>query len=290
MPLYRQTYRSFDGELRRHCRWAIVVDQELRILIKNRIFAVFCIAALLHFLLRLFQVVAYDIIMQNPNNPLTQMLVHVEMIVVKPESFFDFLRMQAPLVFVTTLYAGAGMICNDFRNNLMAIYFSKPIRWYDYMLGKFLALLAIAMLFTAVPATLLVVLHNLFVPSAKVLQETYWWPLAIVKFSLLISVPCALGVLASSAMMKSQNFAAVAVVMLLAADSAMSLVLSNSLQRPALWLLSFPLCLNHLGQDMFYLKRSIDAPQTWPIIFVVTVTALSAWVVLKRIRRAELAG
>jgi len=129
VPIYEQTYRHYEGEVKRRFRWVIVVEQELRVLVKTKVFLLLMMVALLHSILRLLQVVAYDVVIQDPNNPLTPLLRQVQGLVVNERMFFDFIRIQTPIVFIICLYAGSGMICSDFRNNLMEVYFSKPIRW-----------------------------------------------------------------------------------------------------------------------------------------------------------------
>ena len=222
MPIFRRTYRSFDGGVRRRFRWTIVMEQELRALIKAKPFLLLCLVAGLHCLLRIGQIMAFDVIMQDSNNQLTPFLLKMDALTVDTETFFDFVRIQSPLLFIACLYAGAGMIAGDFRNNLMEVYFSKPIRWYDYALGKFFALVVIGLCLTAVPGALLVVTHNLLAPSVENLQESWWWPISIFFFSLVVIIPTALCILASSALMRSQNFAAVAVFMVLVAHTALT--------------------------------------------------------------------
>ena len=291
MPIYEQTYRHYEGRMRHRYRWAIIVDQELRLLAQSRVFKLLVMAASLHCVLRLLQVVAYDIIVQNPNNPLTPILQSVEAIVVNERMFFDFIRIQSPLVFIICLYAGAGMICNDLRNNLVEIYFSKPIRWYDYALGKVITLILLGLVITAAPGIVLVLLHNSFAPSWALVQASWWWPLAILGFSLLIVLPTALGILASSALLRSQNYAAVAIFMVLIANTTLGGVLAGVLRERNYLLLSFPVSLNRVGQALFGDRRLVfDLGWQWPLVFVVLVCLWAAWVLFRRTRRAEIAA
>ena len=71
----------------------------------------------------------FDYIMQDPNTMLYPIIKQLKVITVNDQTFFDFIRWQSPLVFVVLLFAGSGMICNDVRNNLTEIYFSKPLNW-----------------------------------------------------------------------------------------------------------------------------------------------------------------
>ncbi len=107
MPIYKRSYRSYTGHTKQRFRWRIIVEQELRILIKSRIFILLMTLPLLHTLLRFLQILAYDVIMQDPNNPLTPILMNLQGVVVNRVMFFDFIRIQTPMLFLIILYAGA---------------------------------------------------------------------------------------------------------------------------------------------------------------------------------------
>lgn len=290
MPVYTRSYRHYEGEFRRHARWLLVVEQELRILVKSKIFAFLCFGAFLQPLLRLFQIVAYDIIMQDPNHILAAPLQQVQVIVVNEETFFDFLRIQTPLVLLVTLYAGSGMICNDFRNNLMEVYFSKPITWRDYALGKVLSLVLIGLAYTALPGVILVVLHNLLAPGWATLGATIWWPLEILVFSLVIVLPSAFGVLACSALLQSQNYAAIAVFMVAVANGVLGGLLAAFLRDPNYLVVSFPMAVNRVGQTIFHQKELFfHLHWGWSAIYITVVCLACLYVIFRRVRRAECA-
>ncbi len=290
MPIYRRTYREYEGSVKHAFRWAIVAEQEWRVFVRTRIFMFLMLVALLHCLFRFMQVLAYDVVMQDPNNPLTPVLSQLQMITVNERMLLDFVSIQGPIVLILTLYAGAGMICNDARNNLMEVYFSKPIRWYDYALGKLLALVTLGLSVTALPAVILVVLHNLLAPSMELLAKSWWWAPAAVAFSLIMTLSCSLAVLASSALLRSQNYAAVALFVVLIADSAMASLLAHMLHRPPLFLLSFPLSLNRVGQSFFGDTRLLYGTSiTWPAAYVAALCLVAGLIVFRHARRAEVA-
>lgn len=291
MPIYRRTYRSFEGQVQRRFRWVVIVVQELRVLVKSRALLLLTLVALLHCILRLLQVVAYDVIVQDPNNPLAPALRQVRGLVVDSTMFFDFLRLQSSLVFIICIVAGSGMICNDFRNNLMEIYFSKPISWLDYAMGKIATLLLIGLVLTAAPALVLVVLHNLLAPGLDTLRASYWWPPAIVLFSLVILLPCVLGVLAFSALLRSQNLASISVFMVLAANSAMGVLLAGLLQNRNYLIVSFPMAMNRVGQRLFGDPRLVfTLGWGWALLFVAAVCLWALWIIFRHVRRAEIAA
>ncbi len=291
MPVYRRTYRNFEGEYRRRFRWWLVFRQELRVLGKFRGFLILMLVAQLHTLLRLLQIVAFDVIMQDPNNVLTPLLSQVQAIVVNQRTFYDYVQLQAPMVLLLCLYAGSGMICNDARNNLLDVYFSKPISWWDYVVGKVTALIFLGFSITGLPAIALVLMHNILRPSVELLNESWWWPGALTVFSLLIVVPCALSILACSSLLRSQGFAAITVFMTIITVSALGGLLANLLRDRDYILLSFPATVYRLGTELFDVPK-VRFETGWEIslAYVVGVSVLSFVVVALKVRRSEVAA
>ena len=290
MPVYRQTYRTYEGAVRRWFRWRTIVAQELRVLFRSWAFRGLFAAGMLHVLLRMIQIMAYDIVVADEDNVLRTVLPNMELFKVNTQTFYDFIAIQCPLVFVTTILAGAGMVCNDFRHNLIEVYFSKPLTWRDYVLGKTVSLLVVGMLLTAIPALFLLALHNAFLPSMATLRDTYWWAGSILAFSCAMVFPCALGVLASSSLFRSQRFAAVAVFMVTFADLTLGTALPSMLHENDFLILAFPIAINHVGERAFQLStHAFDLDWRWSALSITSVCLAALWIVCRRVRRAETA-
>lgn len=291
MPIYLKSYRHYEGRPRHRFRWLVVVEQELKTLAKFRVFKVMMLVACLHIILRLLQIVAYDVLAQDPNNVLQVVFANLDIVTISAETFFSFLYLQTSVMFIILLYAGAGMICNDFRNNLMEIYFSKPLTWLDYSLGKLLTLVLLGLSITALPGVLLVGLHNLLLPGMATLQASWWWPLSIVAYSLAIVFPTALCILACSALLPSQNYAAITVFMALIANSSLGGLLAGMLRHRNYLGISFPLALRRIGETVFQDSRILfTLPWYWCLLYVLCVCLCALFIILHKIRRAEIAS
>lgn len=131
MPVYKQTYRAYDGKPLQGFRWWVMVKQELRVLFGTRAFVYLLVVAVIHTSLRVLQITVYDMMSASSQTPALMALRNIAMMQVDERTFFDYLRIQSPLVFIIMLFAGSGMICNDFRDNLIEIYFSKPLTRLD---------------------------------------------------------------------------------------------------------------------------------------------------------------
>ncbi|MFP4191353.1 MAG: hypothetical protein ACLFU6_04700 [Candidatus Hydrogenedentota bacterium] len=291
MPIHRRTYRSYEGDIRRHFRWAIITAQDLRVLFKFRIFYLLLILAGFHLFFRVLQVVSYNIAMQEPNSMVAMLVREINLLAVDNALFLGFLRIQWLLVFLAILFAGSGAICNDVRNNLMEVLFAKPLSWRDYALGKFMTLAGLGLALTLVPVLALILLHNLMAPSWDTLNESVAWIWPSVALSLLYVVPAALAVLAASALLPQQNYAGACVVALVMLSGAMQRMVSALAEADRLWTgyyaLSLPTAINHLGERLFGqpLEYGLTAAQALAPVLAVTLAAgaLYMW----RVRRCE---
>lgn len=291
MPIYRQSYRTYDGDVRSHFRWWVMIKQELRVLFRTRMFVGLIIMGYLHVCLRVLQIVTFNTLNTSKRNPIVEILKQAEMFTVSSTTFFDFLRMQAALVFICAIFAGAGMICDDYKNNLMEVYFSKPMTWKDYAAGKIMALILIGLSFTAIPGILLVLLHNMLAADMEILRATYWLPLSITGFSLAIVVPCALGVLACSALSSSQRYASIAVFMVLFGDLTVGKLVPDLLHERSYAIIAFPLAINRVGEAMFSARRPLfEISWQWSAVFIGVICAVSLWLICSRVRRSEIAA
>lgn len=293
MPIYPQTYRTYDGQPRRRFRWWIIVEQELRLLIRSWPFRILMLLGLVHFLFYFLVVVLYDFSRTNEslfNQANLQFLSRSSMFRVDERLFYMFLNFQSGLVFLAMLYAGSGMICNDYSNNLMEVYFAKPLTWRDYAMGKIIAVFFVGLGFTALPAITLVGLHNGLIATWEEWNLSSWWMGASLGYSLAIVVPGALGILAASALTRSQRYAAIGVFMIVMASSAMAGVLAHMLRDANYFLLSIPICVDRVGQGFFDRRNPFPRVPWENAAFVLTFVSLAALgIILRKVRRAEVA-
>ena len=182
-------------------------------------FYILLITSVFHVVIRLIQLYIWDAAFNAPGSAAANLVDGGNLRDVGGWLFFDFLRIQSPLLFLIMVYAGAGLICNDFRNNLMEVYFSKPLTWIDYVMGKVGTLVALGLAVTALPALGLLALHALFVPTLANLQECAALILPIIAFSTIMVASMALCILASSSMVNSSRVAGIAIFLLLFTDS-----------------------------------------------------------------------
>ena len=241
-------------------------------------------------LLRIFQVFVLDVLSKPGGGDLIPALSDVKVVETGAWVYFDFLRMQSPLIFLTLVYAGSGLICNDFRNNLMEVYFSKPINWRDYVAGKVMSLVAIGMTLTAAPALLLALLHVMFNPGAEAAIASLSYVMPIIVFSAILTGSVSLVILASSSLVESAKFAGAVIFLLTFVNIILGVAVSELMDQQNYLVIAFPFSLNNLGEALFHENRyenPVDVAWPWSAAYVAVVCFVALLIVCRKARRAE---
>lgn len=291
MPIYDQSYRSYDGTLRPRFRWVTMIAQELRILFTKKMFIALVLLGNFHFILRIIQIYIMDVVANQSSGSFVELFQEVEMMETGTWVYFDFLRFQSPLIFITLLYAGSGLICNDFRNNLMEVYFSKPINWRDYVMGKVMTLVTIGMALSALPALLMGLVHVIFMPTMPSVRETVALAVPTIIFSLLLVGSISLAILASSSLINSSRFASITVLMVIFINMTVGTLIALVLGEQNFLVIAFPISLNSIGESLFQeirYENPIDLPWIVPALYVLLVCAGALGIICNKVRRAEI--
>ncbi|MCC7337620.1 MAG: ABC transporter permease subunit [Pirellulaceae bacterium] len=115
---------------------------------------------------------------------------------------------QAIMMLITVGIVAPKLISYDLRNRGYLLYFSRPLRVWEYMLGKSLVVWFFLALITTLPALCLYVVGVLLSPHLNVVGLTWDIPLRILAASCVLLLPTAAVALACSAMTIESRYAA----------------------------------------------------------------------------------
>jgi len=114
---------------------------------------------------------------------------------------------QAVLLAIVVGLVAPKLIAGDLRAKAWLVYFTRPLRRRDYILGKSLTLAAIVSLITLVPAVVLWALGVLVSPSITVAWATADLPLRIIAAAAAVTIPTVLLALAYSSLTAESRIA-----------------------------------------------------------------------------------
>lgn len=294
MPIYSFTYRPFEGKYVRRLRWWVVFVEEVRLWNRSRFFQILFLLGMLQPIARFLQVILYNAAMQDPNHPLAPLIRTVTWLKTDSEMYYHFIRLQAPIVLLMLLFVGAGAICADKKNRLWDIYFSKPIHWYDYLLGKILTVVFAGYSLTLFPAMVL-----MFADYATKKGSTWFSLLEYAPivwdtflFSSVLVIPCALGIIAGSSIFPTENITVISIITIVLANTTLAGLLANFMKDANYMQISFPVAIYFLGQKIFDIQRNMffrtsDISTFNLFAYIFFSTALFLLISIVQVRKAE---
>ncbi|MBM3954359.1 MAG: hypothetical protein FJ309_07070 [Planctomycetes bacterium] len=121
--------------------------------------------------------------------------------------------MRAPQALLLAIVVGLvapALVSRDLRAKAWLVYFTRPVREIDYIVGKLVVLAMLVAAITMLPALALWVLGVLVSPSLQVVLTTWDLPLRIVVSALTLALPTVLMALAYSSLTLESRIASFA--------------------------------------------------------------------------------
>lgn len=151
MPIYDQSFRHYEGPRRTRGLWRVVAWQTLRPILRSKLALLLLFGVLIH--ITFYSVVMYigattlkalpeaqadqaAAMAAEQGIPMFNRKVGLNTIL------FQFVMLESGLVWLLVLVTGGGVISGDLRNAALPLYFSRPLRPRDYIIGKILGLAA----------------------------------------------------------------------------------------------------------------------------------------------------
>jgi ABC-type transport system involved in multi-copper enzyme maturation permease subunit len=211
MPIHETSYLSWEGSVLEKPRtWLVIARTGIRLAWK-KLLAGIIFAASIPFLVRTVQIYLASQIPDEGDLALLDSVIKVD-----ETLFMDFMRDQLFILFVILAYCGAGLIANDRKFKALSLYFSRPVDFRDYVIGKFLVIFFYGSVITIAPALLLFLVQLFVTKEAGFFAEYYWVPFAIVAQGVLFLVVLGGFMLAISSWARGVRSAIVAFFALLA--------------------------------------------------------------------------
>lgn len=162
MSVYKHEYRAYTGPLSSHWgRLRVLVRYSLAEAWSSKITIALFTGALLPF-------VVFLVLIYLANNPIARAVVlrgGSQLLVINGTYFLRALGTQCWLALVVAAWVAPRLITFDLADNALPILLSHPISRFEYLLGKFIALLAVLSLVTWVPCLTLFAYQSYATPG-----------------------------------------------------------------------------------------------------------------------------
>ena len=279
MPIYEETYRSWHGQLVAVPRtWWVIAKTGVRLLWKK--WMIILLMAAFGSLIG-HGIYIYFVTRGLEQTGVSQMMSEFR---INPGFFEGFIQRHWLMLIIVLLLAGAGIIANDRKFKALTIYFSKPVSFWDYTLGKFCVLGFYGCLVTLLPALILFLFRVLLATDASYLKQYYWIPFSITGYSLLIILTLGSVLLAISASARGTRSAAILFFGLLYFPDLLRQILSRI---PEVGLIALNADLQQAGSLLFELEKPFRFSVVWAFVALLLVVILSFLLLRAKVKPTE---
>lgn len=214
-----------------------------------------------------------------------------QLIAVDPKFFMNFLT-NSGLVFIIVMvlvFAGAGLVADDLKHNSLQIYFARPLRKKDYLLGKMAVIFFFVLVLTLAPALVLYLFKLVFAGSFRFVLDYPWLLLSVVAFSAVLTVFFAFYTLLLSALSKNSRYVMIIVFMVYLFSQILYGIVNSirAFHGPGAALLSIYENLLQVAAFLFGQKPPHAIHPGWSFLILAAVCAVSAAVLNRKVRGVE---
>jgi len=182
---------------------------------------------------------------------------------------------------------GAGLIADDLRSNSLQLYFSRPIRKRDYLLGKLATAGFFLLLFTLVPGLLFILLKIIFAGSFKLLTAYPWILPAVLLDSLLVAVFFASYTLLISSLSRNRRYAAILIFLVYLFSDIFFGIFYGIFHNPYFCLLSIKANLQQVTAALFRVKPAFEVPWIFSLLILAVLVLACGAVLVRKARGVE---
>jgi ABC-type transport system involved in multi-copper enzyme maturation permease subunit len=202
------------------------------------------------------------------------------------KSYFggDFLMFMMVMIMVL---AGAGLIADDLKSNSLQLYFSRPIRKRDYLLGKMSTLAFFLLLYTLVPGALFILLKFIFAGSFKLVGSYPWIPLAVLLDSIFITFFFTSYTLLISSLSRNRRYTAILLFLVYIFSDVFFGIFYGIFRKPGFCLLSIKVNLQQVAAALFRAKPAFNVPWIYSFLILAGIALACAAVLVRKTRGVE---
>jgi hypothetical protein len=218
MPIFDQGYQHWHGQLAGHAwRWLAVTRQGVRAGLKSRWTILLLILSWVPAIGLAAILVLWGLIEQKSTliTPLLNLLKPPHEFLADPGAyrmivwrlaFFYFLQVELIAAMILTLLMGPSLISQDLRFNAIPLYFSRPLRRFDYFAGKLGVIGTILAAVAILPACTAWLLGVLFSLDLSIIKDTFGLLCGTIAYGVVVVLSAGTLMLALSSLSRNSRF------------------------------------------------------------------------------------
>jgi ABC-2 type transport system permease protein len=217
MPIFDQGYQHWEGKLSGHAwRWLAITRQGVRSGLKNRWARMLMLFSMVPALVLAGFLIVWGLAEQSVNQGVVQMLGFLPPAIRQAPRDFRvpiwtlayqyYFQMQMLFCMLLVVIVGPSLISQDLRFNAIPLYFSRPLRRFDYFLGKLGVIGVFLGAVAVVPAVVAYLLGVSFSLDLSVVKDTIRLLGASILYGLVVVLSAGMLMLAISSLSRNSRY------------------------------------------------------------------------------------
>lgn len=287
MTIREKGYAHWDGQLKeRRFPWAPITALGIRLAYKKKYFRFISFGSLVPAVVFLVGIYVSERIedFQYMFRGSKQVL-EVNPAYFKTYMCSDFLLFMMVMILVVS---GAGLISDDLKHNSLQLYFARPLRKRDYLLGKANVIVFFLLLLTLIPGLLFIIFKLLFSGNFQFLASYPWLPLSVIGYSLFVTAFFCAYTLLLSSLSKNKRYVSILIFTIYIFSDILFGFFYENYKEPAFALISLKANLQQVGSWLFRLKPAYDVPWYWSLLILLAFGLAAGFVLNRKVRGVEI--
>jgi len=192
------------------------------------------------------------------------------------------------MVVAILVFSGAGLIADDLRHNALQLYFARPLKKVDYLLGKAAVIFFFLLILTMVPGIVFIIFKLIFAGNLQFFASYPWLILSVIAYSLFLTTFFACYTLLLSSIGKNRRYVSILIFGVYIFSDIFYAIFYEIFRSRYFSLLSIKSNLQQVGAVLFNQKTPVNIPWFYSLLVIVAICLFAAYILKRKVRGVEI--
>ena len=192
------------------------------------------------------------------------------------------------MVVAILVFSGAGLIADDLRHNALQLYFARPLKKVDYLVGKAAVIFFFLLILTMVPGIVFIIFKLIFAGNLQFFASYPWLILSVIAYSLFLTTFFACYTLLLSSIGKNRRYVSILIFGVYIFSDIFYAIFYEIFRSRYFSLLSIKSNLQQVGAVLFNQKTPVNIPWFYSLLVIVAICLFAAYILKRKVRGVEI--
>jgi ABC-type transport system involved in multi-copper enzyme maturation permease subunit len=192
------------------------------------------------------------------------------------------------MIIMILVFCGAGLIADDLKHNALQLYFARPLKKRDYLMGKAAVIFFFLFIVTLVPGIVFIFFKLVFAGNLQFFASYPWLILSVIGYSVLITAFFSFYTLLLSSVGKNRRYVAILIFGVYLFSDILSAIFNEIFRSRYFFLLSIKTNLQQVGAVLFNQPTPWNIPWYYSLMVIIAICLFAAYMLKRKVRGVEI--